>query len=343
MNTLKLKSIFATLLCCLFIVAVNAQLSDDLYYTPSTVDFTIEDNTVEETFAANDAVSDDTQFYTNDYSDYNQAYEDDYYYQSRLRRFCNPSYSGLSYYAPVYTNPYYYNNSPYSWSNNIYYQPVYGQNWWVNNRSNNYNYISNFAPYTSFGSTVFNSPYSIGSRGYIYNTGGFSQFNPYNNPCVVNNYVTNSIDDYNSGRTSNRSSVTSRTDRERPTSYRPKDNDVDRNKRTSGVRTQSSTNKSNDGYSNSTPKNTRSNSVKPRTSSNENATKTKKENRTSKFFDSFKNRNNSSKDSYKDNNSRNNSGKSYRSGSSNTRSYGSSSRSGSRSSGSRSSRSGGRR
>jgi len=352
MNTLIFRSIFGILFCCLFVVTTNAQIADDLYYTPNTVDFTVQDNVVEETASA-DAVNDDTQFYTGDVSNYDQAYEDDYYYQSRLRRFCNP-YSGLSYYAPAYTNSYYYNNSPFAWSNNIYNQQVYSQNWWNNNRTynnfygsnygfSNYNYVtnSNFAPYTSFGSSVYNN-----NRGfYNYNTGGIYQNNRYNDPCIINNYVNNSIDNFNT-RTNSKPIVNTRSDRERPTSYRTND---DKNKRTSGVRQPAST-KNNTGYTRTnTTKNTSTPAPKPRYRSNENATKdnstrSKNQNR-SNFFNSLKNLGNSSSESTKSKNSssRNNN---YRSNNSSSRSYGSSSRSSSRSSGSRStgrsSRSGGR-
>lgn len=351
MKTLIFRSIFGILFICLFSVATNAQIADDLYYTPNTVNFTVEDNVVEET-ASVDAVNDDTQFYAGDVSNYDQAYEDDYYYQSRLRRFCNP-YSGLSYYAPAYTNPYYYNNSPFAWSNNIYYQPVYGQNWWNNNRSynnffgsnfgyNNYSYVSNFAPYTSFGSTVYNNR-GFNNGFYNYNTGGIFQNNPYNNPCVINDYTRNSIDDFNT-RSNSKPTTNAISDRERPTSYRGAD---DKNKRTSGIRQPAST-KNNTGYTRSnTTKNTSTPASKPRYRSNENATKDKSTNsksRTSNFFNSIKNIGKSSNQSTRSSNSSSRSSDNYRSNSSSSRSYGSSSRSSSRSSGSRSSgRSGGRK
>lgn len=349
MNTLKLKSIFAMLICCLFVVAVNAQSADDLYYTPSTVDFTVEDNLVEETASA-DAVNDDTQFYGgDDYSDFDQRYEDDFYYQSRLRRFCNP-YSGLSYYAPAYTNPYYYNNSPFAWSNNIYFQPFYGQNWWTSNRRfNNNNYFGsnfgfnnyNYVTYNTFNSTVFNSPYAFGGRSNVFNN-GFSQVNPFYDPCsTVNNYVRNSIDNYNT-RENSKPSANTRIERERPTSYRTDGKDNNRT-RTSGVRAPSTT-KNNDGFSRTnTTRNSSSTSPKPRYRSNENSTTKPKKEKRSNFFNSLKDKNNnSSKDSYRSNTSKNNTSKSYRSGSSNSRSFGSSSRSSSRSSGARSSKRGGR-
>lgn len=357
MNTLIFRSIFGIMFCCLFVITTNAQVTDDLYYTPNTVDYTEVDNAVEET-AAVDVVNDDTQFYAADVSDYDQAYEDDYYYQSRLRRFCNP-YSGLSYYAPAYTNSYYYNNSPFAWSNNIYYQPVYSQNWWNNSRSynnfygsnynfSNYNYVTNnnFAPYTSFGSSVYNN-----TGFYNYNTGGIYQNNPYNNPCTINNYVANTVDNYNA-RSNNKPAASTRSDRERPTSYRSPDGDT--NKRTTGVRRPTTT-KNNSGYTRTnTTKNTSTPAPKPRYRSNENATKDntakpKSQNRSSNFFNSLKNlgKTSSNGESTKSNNSNTrSSGKSYRSNNSSSRSYGSSTRSSSRSSGSRStgrsSRSGGR-
>jgi len=344
MNTLKLKSIFATLLSCLFIVAVNAQSSDDLYYVPSTVSFTVEEEILEET-ASVEAVNDDTQFYNGDVSDYNQAYEDDYYYQSRLRRFCSPN-SGLSYYSPAYTNSYYYNSSPFSWSNNIYNQQFYSQNWWTSNtRSynnffgwntgfNNYNNRSNFSPYTSFGNTIYNTGFA--NRGFnSFNNGGVFRSNAFNDPCVVNNYVRNSINNYNdTRRTNSKSSINRNADRERSGSYRTIGNGDSRKYKSTGARSSSS----------SSGKSSTNSASKPRYRTNENATKTKKQKRSSNFFDFLNKKDNNSKDSYRDKNSRRNSGKSYRSGGSSGRSYGSSSRGSSgKSSGSRSSRSGGKR
>src|SRR5512141_544846 len=43
----------------------------------------------------------------------------DYYYSSRINRF-HKSYSHFSYYAPVFTDAYWYNYQPYSWGMSIY-------------------------------------------------------------------------------------------------------------------------------------------------------------------------------------------------------------------------------
>ena len=43
----------------------------------------------------------------------------DYYYSSRINRF-HRSYSAFDYYAPVFTDTYWYNYQPYSWGISIY-------------------------------------------------------------------------------------------------------------------------------------------------------------------------------------------------------------------------------
>lgn len=215
MENLNFKSLFTLALCSLFSLSILAQSTDDLYYAPSYNDYSADEVADYETASA--VVKEDNA----NYAVSDSRFDNDFNYQSRLRRFCNPV-RGLSYYAPAYTNSYYYNNSPYAWSNNIYTQPYYSQRWWspVNTYNiytfgnNGYNYNRNYtSTYTSFGSTIYNNRnYNNPYNGSVYNynnSGGFFNPAPFDG-CTTTNYISNnSIDTYNASRTTRSTSTRS--------------------------------------------------------------------------------------------------------------------------------------
>lgn len=358
MGNFNFKSLFTLALCSLFSLSIFAQSTDDLYYTPSYNDYSAEEVNDYETASA--IVEEDT-YNDTDYSVSDSRFDNDFYYQSRLRRFCNPVSNNFSYYAPAYTNSYYYNNNPYAWSNNIYTQPVYSQRWWnpVNTYNvysfgnNGYNYNRNYtSTYTSFGSTIYNNryynnPYYGGSVYNYNNTGGFNSPGSYYNPCTTTNYISNnSIDNYNENRIANRSSNSVRTTRSN-TPRTPEANDANKTVRTlpSSTRsTRSATRTNTRTIENKSYSNTNSNNVrtdrKPKPIVQKNNDYTPKKERKNGIRNAFRNLGESIGNTSKSNNSSN---RSYRSSSSSgSKSYSSgSSRGSSRSSGT--SKRGGRR
>lgn len=231
MRNLKFKSQFTLVLCSLFSFSIFAQSIDDLYYIPPYDDVSINEKD-DSKKVSNEVEEEDLD--TINYSVSDTRFDDDYQYQSRLKRFSNPV-KGQNYYSPAYTNSYYYDKSPYSWSNNIYTKPFYSQKWW--NKTTNFvnalgaiantfgtvvnifgnnpnrNYTSTYA---SFGSTGYNNshnynPHNQGSA-YNYSTGGFYPTSSYNTPWFSPDYVTNnSIEIHNANRTSTRSNSNVRT------------------------------------------------------------------------------------------------------------------------------------
>jgi hypothetical protein len=74
------------------------------------------------TFLALNAKGEDSRYFRNDNSKQvvNNYYGDyDYYYSSRINRF-HRSYAAFGYYAPVFTDSYWYNYQPFSWGISIY-------------------------------------------------------------------------------------------------------------------------------------------------------------------------------------------------------------------------------
>ena len=87
----------------------------------------------------------------------NNYYDDyDYYFSSRINRF-HRSYSSFNYYAPVFTDSYWYNYQPYSWGISIYGGSGFGSayyNYPVYNYGYGYgSYYGGYDPY--YGSTYY--------------------------------------------------------------------------------------------------------------------------------------------------------------------------------------------
>jgi len=318
MENLKFRSLIILALFSFLSVNIIAQSTDDLYYTPSFNDYSVEEVQEVETVSA---VSNDVDYNVSD-----SRLDNDYYYQSRIKRFCNPT-NGVSYYAPAYTNSYYYNNNAYAWSNNIYNQPFYSQRWWVpsNNWSNNgyYNNRNYSAPFNSFGSTVYrnNSYYSNPYYGSAYNynnTGGYIGGRSYD-PCISPNYVSNNFDNYvENRRTETRSNANVRTQRDNAPSATSNNNPTKTTRSFSGSsRSDRSATRSNNSFQNkaTSTTNTKSNI---RIERNDNQQKTKRNNG---IRNAFKNLGNSSKDT--------NRSRTYKPSSSGSKSYSSGRSSGS--------------
>jgi hypothetical protein len=88
-----------------------------------------------------------------------KAQRDDFYFSSRINRF-HRSYSDFNYYAPVFTDSYWYNYQPYSWGISIYGGGGFGISY-----SNNYPVYSNGYGYNN----GWYEPYFGGSYYYGYN------------------------------------------------------------------------------------------------------------------------------------------------------------------------------
>ena len=86
------------------------------------------------TFSSVNAQRDDSRDYRNDDAKIvvNNYYDDyDYYFTSRINRF-HRSYAAFDYYAPVFTDSYWYNYQPFSWGISIYgggFSIGYNYNW----------------------------------------------------------------------------------------------------------------------------------------------------------------------------------------------------------------------
>jgi hypothetical protein len=85
----------------------------------------------------------------------NNYYNDyDYYYSSRINRF-HRSYTAFDYYAPVFTDPYFYDYQPFSWGLSIYGGNGFGLGFSLNYPVYNfgYSYYNGYNPY--FGSSYY--------------------------------------------------------------------------------------------------------------------------------------------------------------------------------------------
>ena len=95
----------------------------------------------------------------------NNYYDDyDYYFSSRINRF-HRSYSTFDYYAPVFTDSYWYNYRPYSWGISIYGGDGFGFGYSFNYPFYNYDYGYNYGGYDSY----FGSSYYWGYNPFFYN------------------------------------------------------------------------------------------------------------------------------------------------------------------------------
>jgi hypothetical protein len=169
---------------------------------------------------------DDSRVVINNYYD-----KYDYYYSSRINRF-HRSYSHFNYYAPVFTDVYWYNYQPYSWGVSIYgggglgfgytesypgygygsqapyfgssfywgYNPIYYSSWYVTPAVNIG--FGGFWPHTYYGYNGRDHHYS---QHYYEVSQAHNGYNHYSNN-YYNNYSNNyySSNYSNSGRTSNR-------------------------------------------------------------------------------------------------------------------------------------------
>jgi uncharacterized membrane protein YgcG len=106
--------------------------------------------------------------YNNTSVEVNNYYNYDYYYSSRINRF-HRSFSTFNYYAPVFTDSYWYNYDPFSWGLSIYGNSGFG-----------YGLSYNYPVYYDYG---WNSPYFGGSYNW-----GFDPFfyNSWYSPVVIN-------------------------------------------------------------------------------------------------------------------------------------------------------------
>ena len=85
----------------------------------------------------------------------NNYYDDyDYYFSSRINRF-HRSYAAFDYYAPVFTDSYWYNYQPYSWGVSIYGGGGFGIGFSTSYPVYNYgySYYSGYDPY--YGSSYY--------------------------------------------------------------------------------------------------------------------------------------------------------------------------------------------
>jgi hypothetical protein len=151
--------------------------------------------------------NDDARIVNNYYDDY------DYYFSSRINRF-HRSYSAFSYYAPVFTETYWYNYQPYSWGISIYGGGGFGIGY-----SNNYPVYNSGYGYDGWYDPYFGSSYSWGYNPFYYNSwyspivinigignrwhndyyGSNGHTNHYNN-YRSDHYTNNSYNNYRSSR-----------------------------------------------------------------------------------------------------------------------------------------------
>jgi len=218
MKNLIIKSVFLITIVGLFGLTVNAQSNDDLYYSPSNDTYQTPDYTTSELDSEGNTII--NNYYYEDKNDFNQ-FEDDFYYQSRFRRF-NNNFAGFSYYAPVYTNTYFYTYNPYAWNTNIYYTPYYSRNWWNRGVTVNVGWNRGFNNYNPFGFNNYNpysfSPYAAYTN--YYNPFGYNSYSPYAynaygagyDPCIGSGaYVNNTYNSDNYYENTYYGTVPSRT------------------------------------------------------------------------------------------------------------------------------------
>jgi hypothetical protein len=91
-------------------------------------------------------------------------YYDDYYYSSRINRF-HRSYAAFDYYAPVYTDTYFYDYQPLSWGLSIYGGFGFGLGLGFSYNYPAYNYGYNYSYYPYYGSSFY-----WGYNPFYYNT-----------------------------------------------------------------------------------------------------------------------------------------------------------------------------
>jgi hypothetical protein len=134
------------------------------------------------------AQTDDSREYSNDYPGtiVNNYYDYDYFYASRINRF-HRSFSTFNYYAPLFTDSYWYNYQPYSMGLSIYGGPGVG-----------FGFFYNSPVYYDYG---WNNP---GFGGSYY--GGYDPFyyNPWFSPIVINLGFRNRWSNYYSWNNHNR-------------------------------------------------------------------------------------------------------------------------------------------
>lgn len=95
----------------------------------------------------------------------NNYYDDyDYYFSSRINRF-HRSYTAFNYYAPVFTDTYWYNNQPYSWGISIYGGGGFGLGYSFNYPVYSYDYGYNYGGYDPY----FGNSYYWGYDPFYYN------------------------------------------------------------------------------------------------------------------------------------------------------------------------------
>ncbi len=158
-----------------FAFAPSAEAQDDLYYNPSTDASTAP----AANRTSNDQYDEDNNV-TRRYNDDDDAYydeDDDYAYQysSRIRRFHRPV-QVVDYYDPFFSDLYFYDPF-YAPGTSIY---VYNYNdYWSYRRWQRYN------RWNSWG--AFNMGYGVGWNSWGWNS-AYSNFNPYYNPWVANNF-----------------------------------------------------------------------------------------------------------------------------------------------------------
>jgi len=136
----------------------------------------------------------------------NNYYDDyDYYFSSRINRF-HRSYTAFNYYAPVFTDTYWYNYQPYSWGISIYGDSGFGIGYSYNYPVYNYDYGYNYGGYDPY----FGSSFYWGYDPFYYNNWyghnhnhGYNDYRP-----VYNTY--NNYDNYPSTRYSSSSSSSRR-------------------------------------------------------------------------------------------------------------------------------------
>ena len=110
---MKPYKFFSLLLALLTTVSLKAQY-DDIYYDPnrdsrskSTTTINSRNNAPQQNNNYDDNASEyDNEYYEGDYYEYDDDY-DDYQYSTRIQRFHRPV-RGFNYYAPVYSDYYYY-------------------------------------------------------------------------------------------------------------------------------------------------------------------------------------------------------------------------------------------
>ncbi|MDO9339511.1 MAG: hypothetical protein Q7T72_03180 [Bacteroidales bacterium] len=103
--------------------------------------------------------NDDARIVVNNYSD-----DYDYYFSSRINRF-HRSYTAFNYYAPVFTDTYWYNYQPYSWGISIYGGGGFGLGYSFNYPVYSYDYGYNYGGYDPY----FGNSYYWGYDPFYYN------------------------------------------------------------------------------------------------------------------------------------------------------------------------------